>query len=931
MRRASRCCIALAPLLMAALFLCMSPQPGFAQNLNGVSCDDVMTSGVQGAQSSPLGTTSAASGFQSLPMRSGFDYLESWVWVNSADANCANALNNFYICVETAGRFGDADGDGAPASSGGLCSNHPFLAAFPSGADGLDPTNDALLAATESYGILIDRNCDGAYDLQLSIRGGVADPQLRVDINFVNGGAVGPPVGTLLGGHGVTYEFTSTIPGNTAFNPCPDPSTFRGHILVNVPNWDQFFAAPGLNAGQFGWGFDNGNNQDQVAEDLVGGNYDDFAPGLTITKNPNLSLCVGDPGTLTVTVTNNSNASVANIGLTDTLPNGWDFVDLLNGGGCVSSANQVGNVITFSPAFDLAPCEECVITFRVAPNGNCEEGDNVAEVSGEASSYCIEPGILTTVGVGPEQDSSHLVCNQPPCVTMTGTAGPDTACVGEDIELSATVENCSLATEDIEVCVAGQCTTFVDVPAGAQRTHTVSTTMQPCETAGQYCFPVSYSAANDCGTDDGDQTQICVYCGVPEVSITKDNGLGVDECVANGSTVTFTLHVENTGPTDLTDITVTDVIDCAYAGYVGGSASPAATTEPADGATGTLEWNLPGPLAPGATLDFTYDVTFTIPDAECPTQVSCPNTADVVAHCADAEATDEATETTCITCEGGEACPHTIGFWRQQCAQKGNGSTKICLEGMYDLWDCVLNTTGVTQWLNNDGSYTATADVFGMSDSDRFAFLCSQLQGPRPMTLHDMTEVQYLGLMLNVCVGALPTSTLIDNGMFTGTVGELIAGIEDVLNNGGNYGYWETQADQTNNRIGVLAADCSEDPFRTVEACVAPASGDLQQSFFDRNVNAVLARAVPNPTRDRDVLIQFRVPSTHDQGSVELSIYTVAGRLVRTLVSDVRSAGDYQTGWDLRSSEGARVPAGIYFYRLRVGNEETTQRLVVTQ
>ena len=39
-----------------------------------------------------------------------------------------------------------------------------------------------------------------------------------------------------------------------------------------------------------------------------------------------------------------------------------------------------------------------------------------------------------------------------------------------------------------------------------------------------------------------------------------------------------------------------------------------------------------------------------------------------------------------VTCQGGEACPHTIGFWRQQCAQKLNGSTKVCLEGMYNLW-----------------------------------------------------------------------------------------------------------------------------------------------------------------------------------------------------------------------------------------------------
>ncbi len=1335
MRSASRRSLTLLSVLLAAVVLCTLAQPGLAQTLDGVSCDDVMAAGAQGALSSPLGTTSALTGSQLLPMRSGFDYLESWVWVRSLGAACPNGLNDFFICVETAGRFGDADGDGSPWSSGGACSNHPFLSQFPSGADGLDPTNDALLAATESYGVLIDRNCDGAYDLQLSIRGGTADPQLRVDVNFVNGGAVGPAVGTLLGGHGVTYEFTSTMPGTDTWTTCPDPQTLRGHILVNIPNWDSFFAAPGLNPGQFEWAFDNGNNQDQVAEDQVGGTYDQFAPGLQITKNPDLALCVGEPGTLTVTVTNNSNAAVSNIQITDTLPLGWDFTGVVNGGGCVSGGNQVGNVITFTPAFDLAPCEECVITFNVAPNGNCEEGDNVAQAVGEASSYCIEGGVLTTLGVGPVQDTSHLVCNQPPCVQLVDTDGPPFACIGDDIQLSATVLNCSTDTEDIEVCIAGQCTTFVDVPGGATRTHTVTATMTECSPAAPACFPVSYSASNVCGTDDGGSTEICVDCGtppcvelvgtqgpdeacvgadiqlsatvrncsvepedievcvagqcttfvgvapqgevthtvtspmiecgaaapacyavtysagnqcgdvdgtptqicvdclplpcvelvrtngpeyvcegqdfemsatvrncspdvenvtvcvadqcttfvavppggevtqtvtrtmpectgqpacypvsygadnvcdevsgtpteicvecagppcvelvethgpdsacagddvqlsatvrncsvepedievcvagqcttfvavpaqglvthtvttampqctpdapvcfdvaysagnrcgdvdgtpteicvdcgappcvepvptdppgpacqgedidlsatfrncspgpenitvciagqcttfvavapddqvthtvtvtmpecvenqppcwevtysaanscgdvdgtpydicvdcrVPEVRITKSDDLPAGECaVSDVSTVTYTLEVTNTGPTDLETIEVHDVFDCVAARYVGNSSAPPAGTEPPSGSNGELIWTTPGPLGPGESLTFTYQLQFTVPADACGDTMFCDNDASVTAYCADAQAGDETSHTTCVVCQRGEACPRTIGFWRQQCAQKGNGSTKVCLEGMYGLWDCVLNSTGVTQWLNNDGSYTSTASVYSMSDADRFAFLCSQLQGPRPMTLHDMTEIQYLGLMLNVCVEALPTYIQLENGM---TVGELIAGIEDVLNNGGNYGYWETLADNTNNRIGVLAADCPIDPVRNVDACVNGDSGSLQQSLFDQNVNAVLVRAVPNPVSRHAVSIQYRVPDYLDQNPVQLNIYSVTGRLVRSLPVEVRSAGDYQMSWDLNGDDGGRVPAGIYFYQLKVGSEQVTRRLVVT-
>jgi hypothetical protein len=61
---------------------------------------------------------------------------------------------------------------------------------------------------------------------------------------------------------------------------------------------------------------------------------------------------------------------------------------------------------------------------------------------------------------------------------------------------------------------------------------------------------------------------------------------------------------------------------------------------------------------------------------------------------------------------------------------------------------------------------------------------------------------------------------------------------------------------------------------------------------------------------------------------VRLEIYDVAGRLVRTLVSEPGTPGEHRLSWDGRDLRGIRVSPGIYFIRLEVGGRGTTRTLV---
>jgi hypothetical protein len=62
---------------------------------------------------------------------------------------------------------------------------------------------------------------------------------------------------------------------------------------------------------------------------------------------------------------------------------------------------------------------------------------------------------------------------------------------------------------------------------------------------------------------------------------------------------------------------------------------------------------------------------------------------------------------------------------------------------------------------------------------------------------------------------------------------------------------------------------------------------------------------------------------------VSLEIYDVGGRLVRRLVDDVQGPGPYSVGWDGTNHSGEKVASGVYFYRLKAGQEILTRKMVL--
>lgn len=84
----------------------------------------------------------------------------------------------------------------------------------------------------------------------------------------------------------------------------------------------------------------------------------------------------------------------------------------------------------------------------------------------------------------------------------------------------------------------------------------------------------------------------------------------------------------------------------------------------------------------------------------------------------------------------------------------------------------------------------------------------------------------------------------------------------------------------------------------------------------------------PNPFR-LATTIRYQVPDSDRSQGVDLRIFDLQGRVLRTLVDDVQRPGAYELQWDGRDEFGRTVAAGIYPYRLEVGGRSLSRKLIL--
>ncbi len=98
-----------------------------------------------------------------------------------------------------------------------------------------------------------------------------------------------------------------------------------------------------------------------------------------------------------------------------------------------------------------------------------------------------------------------------------------------------------------------------------------------------------------------------------------------------------------------------------------------------------------------------------------------------------------------------------------------------------------------------------------------------------------------------------------------------------------------------------------------VTAVEAPSAGSL------------VLRNFPNPFNP-NTLIEYRLT---EDSFVELEVFDVSGRRVKTLVSNTQLAGPHACEWDGRNEEGRSMASGIYLARVQAGNLVGESKLIL--
>jgi hypothetical protein len=88
-----------------------------------------------------------------------------------------------------------------------------------------------------------------------------------------------------------------------------------------------------------------------------------------------------------------------------------------------------------------------------------------------------------------------------------------------------------------------------------------------------------------------------------------------------------------------------------------------------------------------------------------------------------------------------------------------------------------------------------------------------------------------------------------------------------------------------------------------------------------------LGGTFPNPF-NASTVIHFNLP---ESSRIELAIYDITGRKVRTLVSGPEKIGNHATVWDGRDDAGRPASSGIYLLRLAACKTVITRKMALVR
>jgi len=123
----------------------------------------------------------------------------------------------------------------------------------------------------------------------------------------------------------------------------------------------------------------------------------------------------------------------------------------------------------------------------------------------------------------------------------------------------------------------------------------------------------------------------------------------------------------------------------------------------------------------------------------------------------------------------------------------------------------------------------------------------------------------------------------------------------------------------------LATGKCAPVVIADTTLAVDPTATNVVEAESTPRLAYALHTGTPNPFRT-NTTIAYALPNREH---VSIRVYDINGRVVRTLVNEVKAAKAHAVSWDGRDNRGRSVASGVYFIRFHAGEKELTRRSIV--
>ena len=325
-----------------------------------------------------------------------------------------------------------------------------------------------------------------------------------------------------------------------------------------------------------------------------------------------LTATAGDPITWTITASNLGPSVASDVSLTDSLPAGLVAATVMassDRGTCVVGATDVA-----CGGGSLLPGDTVTVTIT-AQVDPAYSGANLSNTATASSSDPDDnPSDNTATVVVPAQSAADLTIDKNPSKTAP--------VAGESLDWVIQVYNdgpsTALDVDVVDVLPAGFAVTSVsstpsgcsslpcalgDLPVGALVTIVVTGTVDPSSLGDISNTATVSSSTDDPNPSDNTSEATARATALADLSITKT---GVLTEFVPGQTASWTIEVTNGGPSDATDVTVTDTLPSSGLSGVTSTPSQGSCATPSSCQLGTLAAGSSATITVSGTLSSGY-------------------------------------------------------------------------------------------------------------------------------------------------------------------------------------------------------------------------------------------------------------------------------------------------------------------------------------